>query len=106
MQIVSDRALSNPELSLFMVLQVCIVEELLFELTFVKHETAPAFPEIFSCFSFRFCSNEPLGNVALNDFSHQLSVDYVAVTIVDETYNDFLTQLLLDTAVKQLVEQF
>jgi 6,7-dimethyl-8-ribityllumazine synthase len=47
-----------------------------------------------------------LDDIALNDISHQFTVDYVAVAIVNETYNDFLTQLLLDAAVKRFVEQF
>ena len=106
MQIVSNRALCYPELGLFMVLQARIIEELLFKLTLVKRETAPAFPEILGRLSFRRCSDAPLNDVALNDVSHQFSVDYVAVAIVNETYNDFFTQLLLDAAVKRLVEQF
>ena len=83
-----------------MVLQARIIEELLFKLTFVKRESAPAFPEILRRLSFRLCANTPLDDVALNDVPHQFPVDYVAVAIVNESYYEFFTQLLLDADVK------
>ena len=104
MQIVSYSALSNPEFGLFLVLQARIIEELFFKLTFVKRETAPAFPEILRRLSFRLCSDAALNDVALNDVPHQFSVDYVTVAIVNESYYEFFTQLLLDAAVKRLVK--
>jgi hypothetical protein len=96
LQVYGHGEIGEPQFGLFFVLHPRVVQKMHFKLTFVKRKISPAFPEIFRGFSFRFCADQPLHHVALNDISCKFFVNYLPVAILYETYEDLLAEAILN----------